>query len=64
MTPLQVAKLAIQWYEANKADIEETVRHTAESYRFTEEETAHALDLARQQLARRNALGYWPAWPV
>jgi hypothetical protein len=43
MTPQQVARLALEWYRANKADPVEVVRRTAGQYCYSPEQTEAAL---------------------
>jgi len=43
MSPQQVARLALQWHRANKADPIAVIRHTAESYRFTDSQIAETI---------------------
>jgi hypothetical protein len=43
MTPQQIARLAREWYRANKADPIETVKRTCWQYAYSEEHTAEAL---------------------
>ena len=43
MSPKQVARLALEWYRANKADPIATIESTANTYRFTESQIAEAI---------------------
>ena len=48
LTPIQIARLACQWYDANKADPIATIRHTAEQYRYEPEQIEQAIDELRK----------------
>jgi len=46
--PVQIARLAAQWHDAMKADPIETIKHTADQYRYTPEQIAETIEELRK----------------